>query len=325
MGRPILKTVILAKLETAYATDAVPVGATDALLVSNQSVNPLVATNVDRAILTGALGGSEQLVGTAYVEVSFDVEIAGSGTATTAPAWGKLLKACGFGETVQTASVDYLPITAISGVASTSLSIYFYLDGQLHKLLGARGTFSMAMGVGERPVFRFRFIGKNGGLTAATNAVPTLTAWKTPLVITDANTGDITLGAITYTPATGLMSGGSPFTSRGLQLDVANSLVFQPLLGGETVEISQRDITGSMSLDLTAAQAVTAMAEVLANTTNGLGLTHGTVAGSIVSIHAPKVQRINPGVEDLNGNAMHTYALRLVPSAGNDELRIISR
>ena len=325
MGRPIRKTVILAKLETAYGTDPTPAGATDALLVSNQTINPLVANNVDRGTLTGNLGSSEQLVGTNYVECSFDVDLAGSGTPTTAPAWGKLLKACGFAETTQTASVDYTPISDISGVTNTSLTIYYYLDGELYKLLGTRGSFSIEAGVGERPVLRFRFIGRNGGITAAANATPTLTAWRTPQVVTDGNTGDLTMGALTYTAATGVVSGGASFVSRGVRVDVANNVVFQPLLGGETVEIAQRDPTGTVSLDLTAAQAVTAMADVLANTTTGMALTHGTTAGNIVVLHAPKVQRINPGMEDLNGNALHTYALRLLPNTGNDELRIVSR
>ena len=148
-------------------------------------------------------------------------------------------------------------------------------------------------------MLRFRFIGRNGGLTAATNATPTLTAWRTPLVVTDANTGDLTLGSLTYTSSTGVLSGGTAFTSRGISLDIANNLAWPPLLGNETVEIAQRDPVGNISLDLTAAQAVTAMGDVLANTTTGLGLTHGTTAGNIVVLHAPKVQRINPAVEDL--------------------------
>jgi hypothetical protein len=323
MPRYLRNTVILAKLETTAGTDSTPAGATDALLVSAVTINPLQAANVNRDLIRGYFGGSDQLVGTASVEVSFEVEIAGSGTPTTAPAWGKLLKACGFAETVQTASVDYLPTSTFG--ASTSLSIYYYLDGQLHKLLGARGTFTIAMGVGERPVFRFRFVGKNGGLTAATNAVPTLTAWRTPVVVTDPNTGDITLGSLTYTAATGVLSGGTAFTSRGLSLDIGNNVVFQPLLGAETVEITQREITGSISLDLTAAQAVTAMTDVLANTTTGLGLTHGTTAGNIVVLHAPVMQRVDPTVEELNGQAFHRYNMRILPSTGNDELRIVSR
>jgi hypothetical protein len=323
MPRILRNTLILAKLEPTYGTDSVPVAGTDALLVSDPAVNPLVANNVARNFVRGYLGGSEQLVGTNYVEVSFTVEAAGSGTATTPPAWGKLLLACGFGQTIAAASVDYLPVSAFG--TNTSLTIYYYLDGQLHKLLGARGTFTLAMGVGERPEFRFRFIGRNGGLTAAANPSPTLTAWRTPQVVTDTNTADLLLGSLTYTTATGVISGGTGFTSKGLQVDVGNNLVFQPLVGAESVELTNREVTGGLSLDLSAAQAVTAMTDVLANTTTGLGLTHGTATGNIIAVYSPVVQRINPSVEDLNGNAMHAYQLRMVPSAGNDELRIVAR
>ena len=325
MGRPIRKTVILAKLETTYGTDPTPTGATDALLISNQTITPLTSQNVDRNTTSGNLGSFEQLVGTAYVECAFDIELAGSGTATTPPAWGKLLKACGFAETVAAASVDYLPISDISGVASTSLTIYYYLDGELYKILGARGTFSIQAGVGERPVMRFRFMGRNGGLTAVSNASPTLTAWRTPLMINDANTGDVTLGTLTYTTSTGVLSGGTAYTSRGISIDVGNDLSWQPLLGNETVEIAARNPTANVSLDLTAAQAVTFMSDVIGNVTTGLGLTHGTAAGNTIVIHAPKVQRINPTIDDMNGNALHAYQMRLLPNSGNDELRIVSR
>lgn len=323
MPRIIRNTLILAKLEPTYGTDSVPVGGTDALLVSDPSINPLVANNVARNFVRGYLGGSEQLVGTNYVEVSFTVEAAGSGTATTPPAWGKLLQACGFGQTVGAASVDYLPVSTFG--TNTSLTIYYFLDGQLHKLLGARGTWELAMGVGERPEFRFRFIGKNGGLTAVANPAPTLTAWRTPQVVTDTNSADLALGGVTYTAGTGVISGGTGFTSKGLQVSSGNNLVFQPLVGAETVELTDRQITGTLSLDLSAAQAVSAMTDVLANTTTGLGFTHGTTTGNILGVFSPVVQRISPSVEDLNGNALHAYQLRMVPSAGNDELRIVAR
>lgn len=323
MGRILRNTVILAKLETTYGTDAAPVGASDAMLVSNAQITPLVAQNVDRGLIRGYLGGSDQLVGTANLECSFEVELAGSGTATTPTQWGRLLQACGFAQTVQAASVDYTPVSTFG--ASSSLSIYYYLDGQLHKMLGSRGSFQIGMGVGERPLLRFRFVGKNGGLTAVTNATPTLTSFQTPLVVTDTNTGDVTLGALTYTSSTGVLSGGTAYPSRGLNVDLGNNVVFQPLLGGETVEITQREPTAAISLDLTAAQAVTFMADVLANTSTGLGITHGTTAGNIVVIHAPKVQRIEPSVEDLNGNAFHRYNVRVLPNTGNDDLRIVTR
>jgi hypothetical protein len=323
MPRFLRNTVLLVKTETTIGTDAVPTGAANAILVSDITINPLQASNVNRDLVRGFYGSSDQLVGTASIGVSFTVELAGSGTPTTAPKWGPLLLACGFAETVQTASVDYLPVSTFGN--GTSATIYYYLDGQLHKLLAARGTFTLEMGVGERPVMRFRMVGKDGGLTAAANATPVTTGFRTPLVITDANTPGLRLGAVTYTAATGIVGGGTVYTSRGLRLDVGNNVTFQPLLGAETVEITQREVTGAMSLDLTAAQAVSFMTDVKANTTLALGFTHGVAAGNTIVIHAPVVQRIDPGVEDFNGQAMHTYNLRLVPSAGNDELRIVSR
>ena len=80
-NRYIRNTAILAKLETEYGTDAAPTEAANALLVSNVSINPLNAQNVSRDLIRPFLGGSEQLVGVANIEMSFDVEFAGSANA----------------------------------------------------------------------------------------------------------------------------------------------------------------------------------------------------------------------------------------------------
>lgn len=322
MARFVRNTAILAKIEATYGTDSAPTGAANALLVSNVTANPLNATNVDRDIIRGYLGASEQLVGTAFVELSFDVEIQSSGTAGTAPAFGPLLRAAAFAETITLTAgqerVEYNPITD----SMESVSIYYYDSGALHKLLGARGSFDIAMGVGERPVFRFRFVGKDGGISAAANPALTLTAFKKPAVITDTNTGDVTFGAA-YT--TGTLSGGTAYTSRGMELSSGNDVQFIPMLGSENVEITNRAFTGKLALDLTAAQEVTFMGTVKANTTQSMGFQHGTTGGSVSIVYAPAVQIINPAKEDLNGYRLIGYDMRLVPSAGNDEIKLCFR
>ena len=200
MARYSRNTVILAKIETTPGTDATPVGATDAILVSNQTINPLNATNVDRAVLRGYFGGSEQLVASAYVEVSFDVEIAGSGAAGTAPAWGPLLRGCAFAEVVTAAArVDYTPIST----ALESLTIYYYDDGALHKLLMARGDFSIKMDSGGNPVFTMKFLGMDGGLTAVSNAVPTLTGSPSSKRYSPTVSPALESRPTTYTPTSG--------------------------------------------------------------------------------------------------------------------------
>jgi hypothetical protein len=318
MSRLSRKTAILAKIEATYATDPVPVGTTDALLVSNQQINPLNAQNVDRALVRDYLGGSEQLVGTVFIDCSFDVELQSSGAAGTAPAWGPLLRACGFAETISAAArVEYNPIST----AFESVTIYYYDDGALHKLLGARGSFKLGMGVGNRPLISFKFIGIDGGVTTAANPAQTLTAWKTPAVIASANTGSLLFGC-TY--ATGALTGGTAYTSKGIDIDSGIAVNHIPLLGGESVDLTARNVTGKISLDLSAAQEVTFMTAVKANTLQSIGQLHGSVTGSKIIVFNPAVQLINPKKEDDKGRRLIGFDTRHVPLVGNDELLIVA-
>jgi hypothetical protein len=319
-SRYIRQTVILGKIEGTAGVDAVPTGADNALLISNMSITPLEAQNVDRAVVRGYMGASEQLVGPVNKKLSFDVELAGSGAAATAPAWGALLQACAFAEALLTTPnrVEYTPISDSLKTAT----FYYYDSGVLHKLLGAMGTVKLSAKVGEIPKLSFEFTGLDGGDTAAANATPTLTPWKTPVVMAKANVVDITLGC-TY--AAGVLSGGTVYSSTGLELDSANQVAFSPMLNAETVDVSDRAMSGALQLELTPAQEVSFMATVKANTTQGMGFTIGTVAGNKIILFAPAAQLITPSKADLNGKRLIGLGLRLCPLAGNDELRIVTQ
>lgn len=317
-NRQVRKTVILLKLETTYATDATPTGADDALLVSNLSVNPLNAQNVNRDNVRAYFGANEELVGTAFKEVGFDLELQGSGTLGVAPAWGPALRAAGYAEAITADErVDYTPITD----AIESATIYYYDDGVVHKLLGARANPEVLAEVGTRPVLRFTFIGIDGGDTAESNPSATLTAWKTPAVINDANTADLKIGG-SY--SAGAITGGTAYPSRGLTLNNGNAVNFTPLVGGETVDLSNREISGHIDFDLTAAQEVSFMASVKANALQSVSMLHGLTDGFKVLLFAPAVQMINPSKQEINGKRLIGYDLRVVPLAGNDELRIVA-
>lgn len=325
MARYVRNTAVLAKVETSYGTDATPTGGSNAMLVSNLSINPLNAGNVDRDNIKAYFGASEQLVGTAYVECGFDVELVGRGTAGIAPAWGALMKACGWSETTSSGTrVEYLPTTPGTDAAT----IYWYDagagdgTGALHKLLGARGTFQIKATIGIRPVLSFRFIGIDGGLTAAAVASTTLTSFQTPQVITDSNTGDISLnGTYATTPA---YSNGTAYVSQGLEIDAGNQVQHTPLLGGETVDITGRTVTGRFNLDLTGAQESSFMTSVKANTTTSFGFNHGTATGYRTMLYGPAMQLTNPQKADVNGRRLISFEARFVPSTGNDELRIVT-
>ena len=322
MGRYIRNTAILAKIESSYGVDSTPTEGANAMLVSNVNINPLAAQNVPRDLIRPYMGGSEQLVGNAYVEMSFDVELQGSGTAGTAPAYDPLLQACGFAASATGAvRANYYPETPADG----SVAIYYFLDGVKHVALGCRGNVALKLGSGARPVLSFRMLGIDGGVTAASPSALTLTGFKTPNVVTDPNTGDLTFGATfnvdTVLPA---LTGGTAYSSRGIELDLGNAVAHTPLLGGQSIDISDRNVTGKIALDLTAAQEVTFMASVKANTTQSIGLIHGTTAGYKVVVFMPAVQLINPTKEDFNGRLLCAYDIRAVPNTGNDDIRIVT-
>lgn len=320
MARYMRDSAILAKIETTEGTDAVPTGGSNAILVSDQSIDPLVANNVPRDLIRNYFGASEHLVGTAYLMVEFTVELQGSGTAATAPAWGALLRACGMAESGLVSYAAYAPDTPS---AQKSVTIYYYDSGVVHKLLGAKGTITEGgMSVGGRPTLRFQFIGVDGGISAASVASTTLTGWKTPAVITTANSGDLTVGG-TY--SAGAVSGGTAYTSKGLTFAMGNEVQFTPLLGLEGVDITGREVTGSIELDLTAAQEVTFMGLVKANTLQSLSLVHGATTGYIVGVSFAAVQLLNPKKTEINGRRLCGYDFRSVPSAGNDDLIIWSK
>jgi hypothetical protein len=328
MPRYVRNTAILAKIEATYAVDPTPTGVANALLVSNMTINPLNANNVSRDLIRPYFGGSEQLIGSANVEVSFDIEFQSSGAVATPtiPAWDSLLQACAFAAGAGTpgSRIEYLLATDYS--ALKSVTIYYYDDGVLHKLLGARGNFSIKANVGDRPVFSFRFVGIDGGVTSAANPAVTLTAYKTPQVVTDPNTGAVTLGC-TYSAAA--LSGGVEYITAGLEVDLGNDVQYIDLLGtaaasGQTVEITNRDTSGKIMFDLTAANEVTFMASVKAATVQSLGVVHGTTAGYKMIVFLPSVQMINPRKEEKNGRRMIGFDLRVLPTSGNDEIKIIA-
>jgi hypothetical protein len=312
MPRLIKNTIVTAKVQTAPGLDAAPTGAANAVLMSEGSITPLDAQSIDRSLIRGYFGGSEQLVGPASVKLTYAVELAGSGTAGTAPAWGQLLQGCAVAEGLLTtpARVEYMP-------ASTGLKMltqYYYDDGALHKLLDSMGNCTLSAKVGERPMLRFEWVGLDGGIAVAPNATGVFTPWKKPVAMTKANVIDITLGG-TY--AAGALSGGTLYNSTGLELN------FSAMLSTETVDISDRQSTATIELELTATQEVALMAAVKANETQSLGFTIGTAAGNKVLIFASAVQLTNPRKSELNGKRLIGFDLRLVPVNGNDEWRIV--
>ncbi len=319
MGRYIRNSLLLAKVETTESVDAVPAGTTDAVLISEVSVNPLNAQNVNRDLYRPYFGASPELVGTSNVTIDFAVELAGSGTVGTAPQWGKLMRGCGMKELIDPKFCEYRPDVP---TAAKSLTIYYYDDGLVHKMLGARGTFKPDLSVGSIPKLKFSYMGRYGGVVATPNPTADFTQWKQPAVITDRNTRDVMFGS-TY--ADSILTGGSSYISRGMQLDYGNNVQFTPLVGAEYIDITERSIKGNVVIDLTPAAEVQMITSVLNNDLTSFALEHGLGAGNVVGVYLPQVQLINPTKQDVNGRRMIGFDMRGMPKDGNDDIIFYAR
>ncbi len=302
------KKLILSKEETTYGTDAAPTGALNAILTRNLSITPLAGDTVSRNLDSANLGNELQIQVGQYVQVEFEVEVAGGGAAGTAPKFGTLFKSCGFAETLNAGvSVVYAPTSTVANFKSQT--IYFHHDGQKHAVTGARGTFSVDMAPGAIPAFKFMFMGLYVAPSSTADPTPTTTAFQTPLAVNKTNT-----------PTFSLHSTSGPMY--GFTFDCANDIQYQNVVGSESIQMVDRAPTGSVVVESPAISVKSWFATALASTTASFQLVHGTAAGNIVQFDAPAVQVFSPKYGENSGVSTVEMNLAFVPSSGNDEFTI---
>lgn len=316
--------LILAALQPDENTPVALTGA-NAILCSNINANPLESENVSRDLQRPFFGNFEELVGPKRKSVSFEVELVGSGTVGTAPAWWPLWLACGHTNVVDTAppvdSILSSPLTASASGEQPCLTLLVNDSGVNHFFHAAKGTVELVLEAPQRPLLRFNFTGRYVDLTAGPAPVNiSYAGFRVPQVVCDDFTGKIKLGA-TATFAGGVpgFTGGLEICSRGLTLNVNNTVVQTPMVGCEDIDITDRQPTCQVQLDQSAEQEVARMADVVANASTSITLVHDSRAGFKVGIHLPRVQFTQPTLVDINGRRLQGYTGRVLPVQGNDD------
>ncbi|MEZ0147954.1 MAG: hypothetical protein AB9Q19_01340 [Candidatus Reddybacter sp.] len=301
------KKYILAKIEGTYGTDPTPAGA-DAILTKNLQISPQQGNRVGRELDRSTLGNDSEIATSRYTTLSFDVELAGSGTAGSAPGFGPLLRACGLAETlVAVTSATYAPVSS----SFESTTIYYYHDGELHKLTGARGSVSFNLSKDQIPEMQFTFTGLHNDPTAPALITPVTTAFQTPLPVTDANTP-------TYTVDT------FDAKAEAFSLDIANNVVYRNVVNSESVIITDRAPAGSLSFEQEVIGTKDFWAISKAGTLIAVNIVHGTAAGNIVQITGSNVQLSQPSLSDSDGLSLMNMTTLWTPTdSGDDEVSIV--
>lgn len=167
------------KHETTMGTDIVPTEA-NALKAYELDFQPIgESTTTERKPVTGVFGPVETDVAGAFAgAVKFKTYMVGSGTLATAPAWGILMPACGWGQNWTAAtSVVYSPASVYTPAAWTatsdhlgagSVSMYSMMADSaggatavLGKLKGCMGSFELALEMGKPGTFAWDFKGSH--------------------------------------------------------------------------------------------------------------------------------------------------------------------
>jgi len=302
------KRLILAKAEATYGTDPTPTGSANAILVRNLNIVPLQSDIVQRELIRPYLGNYEQLLAQTRVQVTFEVELAGSGAAGTAPAYGPVLKACGLSETVvATTSVTYAPVSS----SFSSVTIYFYQDGIRHIVTGARGTFTLNGQVGAIPTIAFTMTGIYNAPTDTALATPTYANQATPLIFKNGNT--TSFSAFSYSGAL-----------QSIDLNIGNEIVYRELIGGtKEVLITDRKPAGTMSIEAVLLATKNYFTVSTGSTTGSISFQHGTTAGNIATLTMAQSDLADASYADMNGIAMMNLPYVATPTAaGNDELSL---
>jgi len=316
MSQPYLtqRQQIALKLEGTEGTDAVPADA-DVLAPAYDIKWTPSFKMYERPALQSSFSHFPQVAGERSAKISFALEIKGSGTAGTAPYFGKALQAAGFSETpVTSTSVTYSPDS--SAVSSCTIEIREGDQSTVFKskkIVGARGTVTFNATKGEILIANFEFTGRYVEPTDTT-------AFTTPALGT---APQAFLGA-----AFSLMSVNSLKIEK-LSIDMKNDVQLRndvnQATGNYSAVIVKRNPQATVDPEQEPAATMNFFNKLTANTEGTLSFVLGATPGNIATFTAPKAQIINVAEADRNGIRTENLTLQLNENtyAGEDELSIV--
>ena len=303
------KRSILAKAESSYGTNPTPTGSANYVQVIDLNIEPVVSDEVSRDLIRPYMGNYEVIPANTRVNVTFDVEMSGSGSVGTAPKYGAILKACGLSETTVTStSVTYAPVTT----PSDSVTLFVNYDGIRHMVTGARGTFSINCEVNNIPRISFSLTGIFNAPTD--QALPTVTVSNqaSPLIFKNGSTSAFQIF-------------GFAAALQSWNLDFNNEVIYRELVGGtKEVLITDRRPSGTAVIESVALSSHNFFTDYTGTSTGTNTWLHGTNAGNKITVSCPQTDLGQPTYEESDGITMLNLPFMATPtSAGNTEFSLV--
>ncbi len=315
----MLKTMalLLAKRETGYGVDSLPVAAQDAILCELPEFE-VMGKKLELADVKAFFGGRSAVnVGTG-LKVSFTTAIRGCGGGATLPStppnMGVLFKGCNFDEEIDATpgseKTTYTPHSKIDD--ADSLTLYFWQHNHLFKMLGCRGSGpSVEAKATEYGKAKWEFQGIYAGPVDQAIEVGTFPT-AIPLVFKNAE----------------VSIDGYAAVIESLKIDVKNELATRPDANASTGILSyfvkERAVTGEIDPEAVALSTKNFFQMWEDSEAVELTATIGQSAGNRCRITCPNVQWDVPKYADRDNRLTYSLPLLINPSpAGNDEIMFV--
>lgn len=304
MSMFVKKSILLAKAETTFGTDPTPAEALDSLVVADLEIKETLAP-VERNVHWAYLGQIPSLGGERYAEVSFKLDLYGSGAINVAPRVGALLKACGLAETVQSGtSVTYTPTS--SNISSCTL--YIWKDGRRHVVSGCRGTGKLTYDAGKFATMEFTMNGTYNLPTVVANPTCTFesTAKKPPVCLSS---------NFTYNSKTTLIT-------KSVELDFGNTLAKKVSLSAASgitgFEITERKPMVTIDPEAQVETSYFFRSDWLGAATRALSVVATRAAGNIITLNVPYYNMTKIEYADREGILVEKITGEATDSSGDD-------
>ncbi|CDP54070.1 hypothetical protein [Devosia sp. DBB001] len=300
--------LITAKPEATYGVDALPTAAANAILARNVTISPMEGEDVSRELEYPYMGGQATIPAGLRTRIRFQVELQGSGTAGVAPAWGPIIRACAVREViVEDTSVTYEPIST----AQESVSLYFWIENTLQKVVGCRGTATKRFNAQGIPVMEYDLLGLYSDPIEQPPLGPDYTKFEKPTLVTKAYTPTFTVNAV-------------PLVMREFSLNLNNQVEPRLLVGREEIIIVDRNDAVTCRVEAVPVSTFNPFALARQQTTVDTVLVHGTEAGRIVTLNIPtgQIGRM-PDYENSQNVLEWNLPIMALPNQGNDQWSLV--
>ena len=300
--------VLLAKEESSYGSDPTPTVAANAIDAFNLKVN-YTPEILERNLVKQDWSPNQPLIGKRYIELSFSVELKGSGSLGVAPRIGDLFEACGLVEVVvASTSVTYSTYSSTKSITAYVYDIPDSGNARLHNISGCRGNVNFVFKAGQIPVAEFTFHGLYAAPTdVSAPSTPTYETTVPPIVESAAFT----------------LNGSSALVVESMNVDLGNAMEtrddINSAAGIKQMILTGRGPKGTFNPESVLAATYDVHSDWATATARALSIVVGSAEGNKITMTAPKVSLDSIGEDDRNGIKVDSIPFRLSRDEGNDE------